>query len=66
MPLKIKKCVLLSDEKCITQSTLINKHPNEYSEELHYYPFAVNLERCVWNCNTINDFSNKLCVANKT
>ena len=30
------KCVLLSNEKCMTQPTLINLHPNEYSQELHY------------------------------
>ena len=25
------KCVLLSNQKCMTQSTLINLHSNEYS-----------------------------------
>ena len=29
------KCVSLSSQKCITQSTLINLHPNEYSQEFH-------------------------------
>ena len=29
------------------QPTLINSNPNEYSEEFHYYPFAVKLDRCV-------------------
>ena len=28
-------------------------HPNEYSEELHYYQFAVKLDRCVGSCNTL-------------
>ena len=28
------KCVLLSNQKCIIQPTLINLHPNEYSQEL--------------------------------
>ena len=32
------KCVLLSGHKCMTQSTLINLNPNEYSQEVHYYP----------------------------
>ena len=50
----------------MTQPTLINLHPNEYSQELHYYPFAVNLDRCVGSCSTINDLSNKVCVPNKT
>ena len=39
------KCVLLSNEKRMTQATLINLHANEYSQELHYYALAVNLER---------------------
>ena len=56
----------LSNQKCMTQPTLINLHPNKYNQELHYYPFAVNLDGCVRSCNTINDLSNKLCVPNKT
>ena len=60
------KCVSLSSQKCMTQSALINLHPNEYSQELHYYPFAVKLDRCVGSCNTLNDLSNKVCVPNKT
>ena len=35
------KCVSLSNEKCEIPATLINLHPNEYSQELHYYPFTV-------------------------
>ena len=26
---------------------ILNLHPNEYSQELQYYPFAVTLDRCV-------------------
>lgn len=29
------KCMSLSNQKCITQPTLINLHLNEYSQELH-------------------------------
>ena len=29
--------------ECMTQPTLINLHPNEYSQELHYYPFALEV-----------------------
>ena len=29
------------------QPTLIDLHPNEYTQELHYYPFTVKLDRCV-------------------
>ena len=35
-------------------------------QEFHYYPFAVQLDRCVGSCNTLNDLSNKVCVPNKT
>ena len=53
------KCVLLSNEKCEIQPTLINLHPNEYNHEFLYYPFSVELDRCVGSCN-------KVCVPNKT
>ena len=59
-------CVSLSKQKCIIQPTLINLHPNEYNQKLHYYPFAIKSDRCVGSCNTLNDFSNNLCVWNKT
>ena len=49
----------LSNKKCMTQS-------NEYAQGLNYYSFAVNLDRCVGVCNTINNLYNKLCVPNKT
>ena len=60
------KYVSLSNKKCEIQPTLINLHPNEYSQEFHYYPFAVKLDRCVGSCNTLNDLSNKVCIPNKT
>ena len=54
------KCILLRNQKCMAQPTLINVHLNEYSWELHYNPFAVKLDRCVGSCNTLNDSSNKV------
>ena len=60
------KCVSLSNQKCMIQPTLISLHPNEYSQEFHYYPFVVKLDKCVGSCNTLNDLSNKVCVPNKT
>ena len=41
------KCVLLSYQKCMIQHTLINLHPNEYNQELDYYPFLAKLNRWV-------------------
>ena len=60
------KFMLLSNQHFMIQPTPISLHPNEYSQEFHYYPFAVKLDRCVGSCNTLNDLSNKVCVPNKT
>ena len=56
------KCISLSNQKCEIQLTLINLHPNEYSQEFHYYPFAVKLDRCVGSYSTLNDLSNRECL----
>ena len=48
------------------QSTLIDSHPNEYSQKFHYYPVAIKLDRCIETCNILNDLSNRACVLNKT
>ena len=60
------KCMSLNNQKCIIQRTLIHLHPKEYSQDFHYYPFAVKLDRCVGSCNTLNDLYNKACIPNKT
>ena len=49
----------------MTQPTLINLHPNEYSEDFHYYPFPVKLDRYAGSCNTLNDLYHKVCVPSK-
>ena len=53
------KCVLLSNQK-LEDSTY------EYSQEFHYYPFAVKLDKFLGSCNTLNDLFNIVCVTNKT
>ena len=60
------KRVLLSSQKCLTQSALTNLHPNKYNQELHYDSFAVNLDRCAGSCNTLDDLFNEVCVPNET
>ena len=60
------KYVLLSIRKCMTQTTLINLHPNERSQEFHYYPFAVKLDTCIGSCDTVNDLPNKVYFPKKT
>ena len=54
------KCVSLSNQKCQIQPTVIKLLPNEYSQEFHYYLFAVKLDRRVGSCNTLNELSNKV------
>ena len=58
--------ISVSNQKCITQPTLINPYPNKLIHKFHYHPFAVKLDRRVGSCNNMNDLSNKVCVANKT
>ena len=50
-----KKYLSLSNEKYKVQ---FNLHPNGYSQELHCYPFAVQLDKCVGRFNALNDLSN--------
>ena len=60
------KYVSLSNQKCMIQPTFFNLHPNEYSQEFDYYPFAVKSDKCAENFNTFSDLSNEVCVPNKT
>ena len=52
-----KKCESLGNQKCMIQPTPINSHRNEYTQEFHYYPFAVKLNRCAGSCNALTDLS---------
>ena len=49
------KCVSLTNQKSKIQPTLINLHLIDYSQEFHYYTFAINLDRSAGSCNTLND-----------
>ena len=49
----------------MTQSTIINLHSNEYIQELHYYPFTVNLDRFTGSFNTFNYLFNQICTPGK-
>ena len=60
------KCVSLSNQTFMTEPTLNNLYPNEYSQKFHYYLFAVKLDRSVGSWNTLIDLSNKVCIPNKT
>ena len=60
-----RKCFSISNQKCMAQPTVINLHPNEYSQEFYCYPILVISDRCVRSYNTLNGLSNKVCVSNK-
>ena len=60
------KCVSLGNWKYKIQPTIINLHPNQYSQDFHYYPFAVKRDQCIGSCNTVNDLSYKACAPNKS
>ena len=44
----------------------ISLYKNFTIQEFHYYPFSVNLHRCVGGFNTLNDLSDKVWAPNKT
>ena len=50
------KCFSLRNRKYIIQPTLINLHPNKYSQDFHSYPFVVKLDKCVGSFNTLKNF----------
>ena len=60
-----KKRPSLSNRKCEIQPTLINLHPNECSQEFHYYPFEDKLDICVGSYSTLIESSNKQWVPNR-
>ena len=39
---------------------------NTVKKRLHYYSFAVKLNRCAESCNILNDLSDKVCIPDKT
>ena len=50
-------CVSLNSQKIMTEPTLINLYPNEFTQKLRYCPFTSKLDRCIRSCNTLNDLS---------
>ena len=50
----------------MARPTLIDLHPDEYSQELCYCPVMVNLNRCNGSCNTLDDPFDRICIPDKT
>ena len=55
------KCIPIKNESCLATPTLIDLNSNE----IHYYPFMVNLDRCNARFNILDDFSSRICIPNK-
>ena len=62
---KFTACISSNNQSWMNRTTLIGLNPAEYNQGFHYYPFIVNLDRCNWSCNTLNDTSGKISVPNK-
>ena len=60
------KCISLYNQPCMTGLTIIDLNPDKCNEELCYYPLIVNLDKFNGRCNTLDDLSVDICVANKT
>ena len=56
----------VKQSECEVQPTFINLYRNDYSQEFHYYPFTVKLDKYVGSCNILNDLSKKVYAPNKT
>ena len=60
------KCIFVISYKFMNQPTISSLHPDEYSQELRYCPFAVNINRCFQRFNPVDDLSSRVCVPDKT
>ena len=60
------KCVSLNNHYYMTEPALINFYPIQYNQQLSYYPYSVNLDRCVGHCNSFSDLSNRTYIRKKT
>ena len=56
----------LNNQKCMPQPTFISLQHLEYSQELRYYPFTVNLDRCIRSFNTLDELCSRVNVPNQT
>ena len=58
--------LVIKQSKIHDSYTFVNLHPNKYSQELRYYTFAVNLDRYLGNCNTLDNLYSRVCFPNET
>ena len=52
--------VSINNETCLVRPTVIDLNSNDR----HYYPFMAILHKFNGSCDTLDDFSSKICVLN--
>ena len=55
------KWICMNNQQCITRPTIIDLN----LDELHYYPFIINMNRCDRSCNTVEDPLGRICIPHK-
>ena len=55
------ECVSMNNQECKIRNERINLNTNEPM----FYPYSFRINRCVGNCNAINDPYAKICVPDK-
>ena len=50
----------------VIRSTFIDLNPDKFNQGLCYYPFMVNIGRCIRNYDTFHDPSGRICVPYKS
>ena len=52
------KCASANNQECKVRPEIININSNE----LLFYPYSININKCSGSCNNINDPYSKMCV----
>ena len=52
------KCASANNQECKVRPEIININSNE----LLFYPYSININKCSGSCNKINDPYSKMCV----
>ena len=56
-----RKCVSINNQRCMVRPMFIDLN----LDELHYYQFIINMNRCKGSCNIAEDPFSSICVPNK-
>ena len=59
----VTKCISMKNQSSGLGSTLVGSNPDD--DELHCYPFIINLDRCDGSCNTVGDPFGRIFVSEK-